>query len=48
MDMILKVKGTSEIESIAKEEGMRTLLESAAEKVAEGLTSIEEMYRIIF
>ena len=47
-DMILKVKGTSEIENVAKEEGMKTLLESAAEKVAEGITSIEEMYRIIF
>ncbi len=28
--------------------GMKTLLEVAAEKVAEGITYFEEMYRVVF
>jgi len=47
-NMILKTKSTDEINKAAREEGMRTLLRSAAEKVADGITSIEEMYRIVF
>ncbi|MCX6383668.1 MAG: hypothetical protein NTV16_04175 [Actinobacteria bacterium] len=37
-----------EIESVARKEGMKTLLEAAAEKVAEGITSFEEIYRVVF
>jgi len=36
------------IENQAKQEGMKTLLEAAAEKVADGITSLEEMYRVVF
>jgi type IV pilus assembly protein PilB len=46
--MILEKASTYDIESVARKEGMRTLLESAAEKVAEGITSLEEMYRVVF
>jgi len=46
--MILEKAGSDEIEAVAKKEGMRTLLEAAAEKVAEGITSFEEMYRVVF
>ncbi|MBN2073128.1 MAG: Flp pilus assembly complex ATPase component TadA [Actinobacteria bacterium] len=44
--MLLMRKSTDEIEEVARKEGMRTLLESAAQKVAEGITTIEEMYRV--
>jgi len=46
--MILEKAGSDEIENIARKEGMKTLLEVAAEKVAEGITSFEEMYRVVF
>jgi type IV pilus assembly protein PilB len=46
--MILDKSGTDAIENQAKQEGMKTLLESAAEKVADGITSLEEMYRVVF
>lgn len=46
-DMIFEKKSTNEIERVAREEGMKTLLECAAEKVAKGITSIDEMYRVV-
>lgn len=47
-EMILEGKGVDEINDVAREEGMRTLIESGAYKVAEGLTSLEELYRVVF
>lgn len=47
-EMILEGKGVDVINDVAREEGMRTLLESGAYKVAEGLTSLEELYRVVF
>ncbi|MFZ3085971.1 MAG: GspE/PulE family protein, partial [Candidatus Hydromicrobium sp.] len=47
-EMLLERKSTDEINDVAREEGMRTLLESGAYKVAEGLTSLEELYRVVF
>lgn len=47
-EMILERKSVDEINDVAREEGMRTLLESGAYKVAEGLTSLEELYRVVF
>jgi type IV pilus assembly protein PilB len=46
--MILEKSGSDEVELVARNEGMRTLIEVAAEKVAEGITSFEEMYRVVF
>ena len=46
-EMLLLRKSTDEITEIARKEGMKTLLESAAEKVAAGVTSIEEMFRVV-
>jgi type IV pilus assembly protein PilB len=46
--MILEKAGSDEIEAVAKKSGMKTLIEVAAEKVSEGVTSFEEMYRVVF
>ena len=46
-EMLLEKKSTDKIKDVAREEGMRTLLEAAAEKVAAGVTSIDEMYRVV-
>lgn len=46
--MILEKAGSDEIEAIARQDGMKILLEVAAEKVSEGITSFEEMYRVVF
>jgi len=46
-EMLLEKKSTDAINGAAREEGMRTLLEAAAEKVAAGVTSLEEMYRVV-
>jgi len=46
-EMLLERKSTDAISGAAREEGMRTLLEAAAEKVAAGVTSLEEMYRVV-
>ncbi|MES0341545.1 MAG: GspE/PulE family protein [Candidatus Humimicrobiaceae bacterium] len=46
-EMLLEKKSTDKIKDVAREEGMRTLLEAAAEKVAAGITSIDEMYRVV-
>ncbi|MGM0367559.1 MAG: GspE/PulE family protein [Actinomycetota bacterium] len=47
-EMLLQEKSAAEIGEVAKKEGMKTLLERAAEKVAEGITSLEEMYRVVY
>jgi len=47
-EMLLTRKSTDEISDAAREEGMRTLLESGADKVAEGITSLEELYRVVY
>ncbi len=46
--LILNKASTDVIDKTARKEGMKTLLEAAAEKVAEGTTSMEEMYRVVF
>jgi type II secretory ATPase GspE/PulE/Tfp pilus assembly ATPase PilB-like protein len=46
-EMLLEKKSTDAIKQVAREEGMRTLLEAAAEKVAAGITSLEDMYRVV-
>jgi len=46
--MLLMRKSTDEISDAAREEGMKTLLESGAYKVAEGITSLEELYRVVY
>jgi len=46
--MLLEKKSTDDITDAAREEGMKTLLESGAYKVAEGLTSLEELYRVVY
>jgi type IV pilus assembly protein PilB len=46
-EMLLKRRSTDAIEEAAREEGMRTLLEAVAMKVAEGVTSLDEMYRVV-
>jgi len=47
-EMILEEKSVDVINDVAREEGMRTLLEAGAYKVAEGITSLEELYRVVF
>lgn len=47
-ELILERKGVDEIRDVAIEEGMKTLLEAGAYKVAEGLISLEELYRVVF
>ena len=47
-EMLLERKSTDEINAVARKEGMKTLLESGAKKVAEGVTSLEELYRVVF
>jgi len=46
-EMLLERKSTDSIKDVARQEGMRTLLEAAAEKVAAGTTSLDEMYRVV-
>jgi type IV pilus assembly protein PilB len=46
-EMLLERKSTDAIKDLARKEGMRTLLEAAAEKVAAGVTSLEDMYRVV-
>ena len=46
-EMLLKRSSTDAIKETAREEGMRTLLEAGAEKVASGMTSLDEMYRVV-
>ncbi|MDZ7837268.1 MAG: hypothetical protein U5N58_04545 [Actinomycetota bacterium] len=46
--MLLQKRSVDDITETARSEGMKTLLERAAEKVAEGVTSLEEMYRVVY
>ncbi len=46
-EMLLDRKSTDMIKEVARKEGMRTLPEAAAEKIAEGITSLDEMYRVV-
>jgi len=46
---VISAKGTTEdIERVAKEEGMHTLHESAARLVREGITTVDELKRIVY
>jgi type IV pilus assembly protein PilB len=47
-EMLLNRRSTDEISDAAREEGMKTLLESGAYKVADGSTSLEELYRVVY
>ena len=46
-EMIIKRGSTREIANKAIEEGMRTMIEDGFVKAAQGLTSIEEILRVI-
>jgi len=46
-EMLLERKSTDAIKEAARQEGMRTLMEAAAEKVAAGITSLDEMFRVV-
>ncbi len=47
-EMLLERRSADDIAQVARAEGMKTLLERAAEKVAVGETSLEEMYRVVY
>ena len=47
-EMLLDRRSADDIGNVARSEGMKTLLERAAEKVASGETSLEEMYRVVY
>lgn len=47
-EMLLEKRSADDIAEVAKTEGMKTLTLRAAEKVAEGVTSLEEMYRVVY
>jgi len=47
-EMLLERRSADDIAEMARSEGMKTLLERAAEKVASGETSLEEMYRVVY
>ncbi|MCG9479275.1 MAG: GspE/PulE family protein [Actinomycetia bacterium] len=47
-EMLLRRRSVDDITETSRSEGMKTLLERAAEKVAEGVTSLEEMYRVVY
>jgi type IV pilus assembly protein PilB len=46
-DLIVKKASTKEITTLAAQEGMRTMIEDGFVKAAQGLTSIEEILRVI-
>lgn len=46
-DLIVKKANANEIEEVAKKEGMRTMIEDGFVKAAQGITSIEEVLRVI-
>jgi len=46
-EMLLERKSTDMIKEAARKEGLRTLPEAAAEKIAAGITSLDEMYRVV-
>jgi len=45
--MIVKQATSDEIQEQAQKEGMRTMLEDGFVKTAQGITSIEEVLRVI-
>jgi type IV pilus assembly protein PilB len=47
-EMILDKRPSSEIRRLAREEGMRTLRESALEKVQLGITTLKEINKVTF
>jgi type II secretory ATPase GspE/PulE/Tfp pilus assembly ATPase PilB-like protein len=46
-DLIMKGSTVSEIEDQAKKEGMLTMLEDGVFKCVQGLTTIEEVLRVV-
>ena len=46
-EMILKNSSPDEIEVQAKKEGMMTMIEDGLFKAAQGLTSLEEVFRVV-
>jgi len=46
-EMILKGSSTDDIEKVAKKEGMMTMLEDGIFLVASGITSTEEVLRVV-
>ncbi|OHA11887.1 MAG: hypothetical protein A3H69_04430, partial [Candidatus Sungbacteria bacterium RIFCSPLOWO2_02_FULL_47_9] len=46
-DLIMKNSTASDLERLAKEEGMTTMLEDGIVKAAQGLTTVEEVLRVI-
>jgi type II secretory ATPase GspE/PulE/Tfp pilus assembly ATPase PilB-like protein len=46
-DLILKGSPADEIEAAAKKEGMLTMLEDGIYKAARGITTIEEVLRVV-
>ncbi len=46
-DLIMKGSTTAEIEECAKKEGMLTMLEDGVFKVASGITTVEEVLRVV-
>jgi type IV pilus assembly protein PilB len=47
-EAIIERKHSSEIKEIAKKEGMTTMIEDGFQKVLKGLTTIEEVLRVIY
>lgn len=47
-DLILRQTTNEVIRQVARDEGMRTLRQGAIAKVIQGLTTVEEMYRVSF
>jgi type II secretory ATPase GspE/PulE/Tfp pilus assembly ATPase PilB-like protein len=47
-DLILRQTTSEVIRQVARDEGMKTLRQSAMAKVLEGATTVEEMYRVSF
>jgi type II secretory ATPase GspE/PulE/Tfp pilus assembly ATPase PilB-like protein len=46
-DLIIKAATTAEIEEQAKKEGMLTMLEDGVFKVVQGITTVEEVLRVV-
>ena len=47
-EMILERRPASEIKKISREEGMKTLRESAVERVLAGTTTLNEINKVTF
>jgi len=46
-DLTMRKASSSEIRDIARQEGMKTLFEASWEKVVEGVTTVEEVLRVV-